>query len=193
VAAKLDVVENGVSLPAPSDYCPDGPVLSVGRLVAHKRMDVVIDACARLNRPLIVAGAGPELAVLQEQATRLGANVRFTGFLSHDELDVLYRQASVLVLASESEGQPNAVLEGMAHARPVVVTPVGGIPDLVDDGVNGLLMPYGDPSALASALARLAEDPDSARRMGVAARQTVEQFTWERMISKLELTLERWR
>jgi glycosyltransferase involved in cell wall biosynthesis len=81
----------------------------------------------------------------------------------------------------------------MAHARPVVVTPVGGIPDLVDDGVNGLLMPYGDPSALASALARLAEDPDSARRMGVAARQTVEQFTWERMISKLELTLERWR
>lgn len=193
VRDKLAVLENGVDLPVPAEFCPDGPVLSVGRLIPDKAMDVVIDACARLGRPLVIAGVGPQLAALQEQAVQLGADVRFAGQLDRGALAGLYRQASVLVLASHREGLPNVVGEAMAQARPVVVTRVGGLPDLVRDGVNGLLIPPGDPEALASALARLAGDPAQARRLGAAARVTIEEFSWERMVPRLEAVLEQFR
>lgn len=193
VADKLAVVENGVELPSVTDYRPGGPVLSVGRLMPDKRMDVVIDACARLGHPLVIAGAGPQRTALQEQADRLGADVRFTGFIDGEALAALYRQASVLVLASETEGMPNAVLEAMAQARPVVATPVGGVPGLIDDGVNGLLLGRSDPEELVSALSLIATKPQWARRLGLAARATVEEFAWDAVIPKLEATLNRWR
>lgn len=193
VRDKLAVLENGVDLPVPTEFCPDGPVLSVGRLIPDKGMDVVIDACARLGRPLVIAGVGPQGTALQEQAAQLGADVRFAGQLDRGALAELYRQASVLVVASHREGLPNVLCEAMAHARPVVVTPVGGIPDLVRDGVNGVLFPSGDPQALALALSRLAAEPEQARRMGVAARVTIEEFSWERMVPRLEAVLERFR
>lgn len=193
VADKLAVVENGVELPAVTDYRPGGPVLSVGRLAPDKQMGVVIDACARLRCPLVIAGAGPQRTALQEQADRLGADVQFTGFIEGEALAALYRQASVLVLASETEGMPNAVLEAMAQARPVVATPVGGIPGLIDDGVNGLLIGRGDPEELVSALSQIAAEPEWARRLGLAARATVEEFAWDAVIPKLEGALDRWR
>lgn len=192
VRDKLAVVENGVDLPMPSAYHRDGPVLSVGRLVATKGMDVVIEACAQLGRALVIAGDGPESDALRAQAAALGAQVRFTGNLERDALDDLYRSASVVVLASHTEGLPNVVLEAMAHARPVVATPVGSIPDVIDDGVNGLLVPPGDPGALASAIKRLVADPELAERLGLAARATAEQFAWDRVIPKLEDALGRW-
>ena len=193
VRAKLGVVENGLDLPQLGEYRDNGPVLSVGRLVPEKGMDVVIDSCARLGRPLVIAGRGPESPVLQAQAADLRADVRFTGFLDREALDELYRQSSVVVLASHSEGTPNVVLEAMAHARPVVATRVGGIPDLIEDGVNGLLMSVGDSDALTSALSRLAADPDMGRRLGSAARISVERFEWPRVLPKLEAVLERCR
>jgi len=193
VADKLAVVENGVELPAVTDYRPGGPVLSVGRLMPDKRMDVVIDAGARLGLPLVIAGAGPQLTALQKQADRLGADVRFTGFIEREALAALYRQASALVLAAGSEGMPNAVLEAMAQARPVVATAVGGVPGLIDDGVNGLLLGRSDPEELVSALSLIATKPQWARRLGLAARTTVEEFAWDAVITKLEATLDRWR
>lgn len=191
VSDKVAVLANGVDLPVVTDYCPDGPVLCVGRLIPDKGMDVVIAACARLGRPLIIAGVGPELAALQKQVDRLGADVRFAGQLDRDALAELYRQASVLVLGSHREGLPNVVGEAMAQARPVVATRVGGIPELVQDGVNGVLIPPGDPEALASALSRLAADPHEARQMGLAARTTIEHFGWDRMIPRFEALRER--
>ncbi len=193
VRDKLVVVENGVALPESCPYDWNGTVLSVGRLVPEKGMDVVVESCARLSRPLIVAGSGPELPRLTRQGAALGADVTFTGFLDRGELDKLYRQASVVVLASETEGMPNVVLEAMAHARPVVATPVGSIPDLITDGANGLLVPPGDADALASALQRLVDDPEWARNLGLAARATVERYAWDIVVPKLEEALERWR
>jgi glycosyltransferase involved in cell wall biosynthesis len=193
VRDKCAVVENGIDLPEPSPLDADGPVVSVGRLVPAKGMDVVIDACAGVGRPLVIAGRGTELDALQERAAALNADVRFAGFLDRDALGDLYRQASVVVLASQTEGLPNVVLEAMAHGRPVVATPVGAIPDLIEDGVNGLLIPVGDTEALGSALKRLAGDPEFARRLGSAGRVTAERFAWEHVLPELEAQLERWR
>jgi glycosyltransferase involved in cell wall biosynthesis len=193
VQAKLAVVENGLDLPQLCPYRPDGPVVSAGRLVPEKGMNTVIDACARLSRPLVIAGDGPELPALQAQAAALGADVLFTGLLDRADMDDLYRQASVIVLASHSEGTPNVVLEAMAHGRPVVATSVGGVTDLIEDGVNGLLISVGDGDALVSALTRLAADPEMGSRLGSAARVSVERFEWPQVLPKLEAVLQRCR
>lgn len=189
---KLMVVGNGLDMPDPSPARPDGPVLSVGRLVPGKGMDVVIDACARAGRPLVIVGQGPERAALERQAAALQADVRFAGFVDQTELGAFYRDASVMVLASSSEGLPNVLLEAMAHARPVVATPCGSIPDLIDDGVNGLLVPAGDAVALAEVLNRLAAEPWTAARLAAAGRTTVEPYAWDLLQPKLEEALERW-
>jgi glycosyltransferase involved in cell wall biosynthesis len=89
--------------------------------------------------------------------------------------------ADVLVLPSLSEGRPNVVLEAQACALPVVATAVGGTPELVEDGVHGLLVPPGDSNALAGSLRRLVSDEDLRRRLGASARQRIDSggHTWD--------------
>lgn len=189
---KFEVIGNGVDLPDPTPRNADGPVLTVGRLVPSKGHDIVIAACAELGRPLVIAGRGPERDSLEEKAAALGADVRFVGFADREALAKLYRSASAVVLASQHEGMPNVLLEAMAYARPVIATPVGGIPDLIIDDVNGKLVPPRDPSALAAALDRLFAEPETAERLAAAARATVaERFVWEVQQTKLEEALER--
>jgi glycosyltransferase involved in cell wall biosynthesis len=84
------------------------------------------------------------------------------------------------------------LLEAMAHARPVVATPVMGAADLVRHETNGLLVPPDDVGALAGALRRIAGDPVLAARLGCAARATAAAFAWERVVPQLEAALERW-
>jgi glycosyltransferase involved in cell wall biosynthesis len=93
----------------------------------------------------------------------------------HDELERLYARAAVVVLPSHREGLPLCVLEAMAHGRPVVASAVGGIPELVEDGVTGFLVPAGDVRALRAALDRLLADPVLRRRLGREARRRVAQ------------------
>lgn len=193
ILEKLEVIGNGVNLPERSTLPADGPVLSVGRLIPSKGMDVVIEACAKVGRPLVIAGRGPEQARLEERASALGAEVHFAGFVDRDALDKLYCSASVVVLASQLEGLPNVLLEAMAYGRPVVATACGGIPELITDGINGLLVPMGDPIALAAALDRLSAELATAIRIADAARATAEGFAWERIQSRLENSLEHWR
>lgn len=191
---KLAVVENGLDLPAASPVPHGGPVLSVGRLIADKGMDVVIEACAAAKRPLVIAGSGPERAALEARARALGADVRFVGFVGRAELAALYQQASVAVLAARrGEGLPNVLLEAMAHGRPVIATPCAGTRNLLADGGNGLLVPADDAASLASALRRLADDPAMAERLAAEARATAERFEWRRVQPRLEAALERWR
>ncbi len=193
VRERLTVLGNGLELPAPAPLPATGRVLSVGRLIADKGMDIVIAACALASRPLTLAGEGPERAALQTLAARSGGDVRFTGQVDHEELSRLYREAGVVVLAARrGEGLPNVLLEGMAHARPVVATPCAGTRDLLTDQVNGLLVPADDEVVLASALARLAAEPETAARLASAGRATAECFTWERLMPRLEAVLARW-
>jgi glycosyltransferase involved in cell wall biosynthesis len=96
----------------------------------------------------------------------------------------LLSAATISVMPSLNEALSNVVLESMAAGAPVVATRVGGTPEAIADGVNGLLVPPGDPSAMASAMAALLRDRSRARRLGDAARQTIhERFSMERMVS----------
>jgi glycosyltransferase involved in cell wall biosynthesis len=178
---KLLVVGNGLDMPTVVPRDPAGPVLTLGRLVRDKGMDVVIEACAAIGRRLIIAGSGPERCLLERRAAALHADVQFTGFVEGDELRALYRQASAVVLASHNEGLPNVVLEGMAHGRPVLSTPVGGVTSVIQDGVNGCLMRIGDSMALASALRKLDANPTWADQVAAAGRMTVQRFEWNQM------------
>jgi colanic acid/amylovoran biosynthesis glycosyltransferase len=193
VEAHLEVVPNAIELPAMVAFAGRGPrVLSVGRLIPIKGMDVVIDAVAG-SSGLTIAGDGPERDVLAARAARSGADVQFEGFVPPAELGRLYRDASCVVLASRfGEGFPNVVLEAMAHGCPVIAARVTGVGELIQDGVNGLLVPPGDPPALRAAIARLAGDRGLAERLGAAARRTAEGYAWERVEPQLEALLERW-
>lgn len=192
VAAKLEVIPNGLDLPA-EHTPPGGRVLSVGRLIPEKGMDVVIDAVAGIQGQLTIAGAGPERERLEARARHHGLEARFPGFVERERLAALYRESWVVVLAArQGEGLPNAVLEAFAHGRPVVATAIAGVRDLVEDGVNGMIVPAGDPRALRDALARLSHERGLAERLGRAGRTTAEAYAWPRVEPRLEAALARW-
>jgi glycosyltransferase involved in cell wall biosynthesis len=136
---------------------------------------------------VLLVGEGPDRSAL-EQLTReldLGSTVRFLG-LRTDVHDVLHA-LDIAVCCSDFEGSPAAVLEYMDAALPVVATAVGGIPDLIDSGVHGLLVPAGDARALADALAELLRDPGRARAMGVQGQKRRRtEFDLDVMIRRFE-------
>jgi glycosyltransferase involved in cell wall biosynthesis len=170
---------------------PGAPwVGTVGNLVPAKGHAVLLDAFAavRARRPdarLLVAGVGPLERELREQAERLGVAdaVRFLGFVP----EVLAALASLDVFAfpSLAEGLGTSALDAMALGVPVVASRAGGIPEVVEDRVTGLLVPPGDAPALAAAIEACLADPGAARDRAGAARARVEQeFTAERMSAR---------
>lgn len=192
IGDKLEVVPNGLELPE-GPFPPGRRVLGVGRLIADKGMDVLIGACADTGLALTIAGDGPERGALESLARSSGADVRFTGQLPRAELDALYRDSSVSVLASRrGEGLPNVVLEAMSYARAVIATPSGATRDLLVEGESGLFVPSGDRAALAAALRRLHEQPGLASELGARARSVAEGYAWERAVPRLEAVLDRW-
>jgi glycosyltransferase involved in cell wall biosynthesis len=118
-------------------------------------------------------GDGPSRGSLQQAAAALGVldRVHFAGELVTPVN--LHQFFDVSVLCSLSEGFPNSIIEAMAASRPVIATPVGGVLDVVEEGVTGLLRPSDDPVAMAEAIARLRADPAFCRRLGEAGRSFV--------------------
>lgn len=116
---------------------------------------------------LTVAGSGPAATMLKRLAAELGIGgaVRFPGMLSREEMIDLYRSATLLCNPSLVDNTPNSILEAMACGIPVVSTNVGGIPDLVQDGVTALLVPPADPAALERGMSRLLDDEELARKL----------------------------
>lgn len=169
------------------------PVIgSVGFLRPQKAHHVLLHATARLAREwpaveVLLVGDGPERAALERLAGELGVqdNVRFLG--KRSDVPALLRAFDVAVCCSDFEGTPAAVVEYMGAALPVVATNVGGIPDLVEPGVNGLLVAPRDPDALADAIAGLLRDPERARAMGahgLERRRT--EFDLDVLVRRLE-------
>jgi glycosyltransferase involved in cell wall biosynthesis len=160
----------------------------VGRLVSKKGFDVLIEATALLRLrgvdvELLVAGEnGEERDRICQLVESRGLEdvVQISGALSQAELLAQCRSASMFVLAcridadGDRDGIPNVLVEAMAARLAVISTRVSGIPELVQDGVNGLLVPSEDPSALAEAMLSLAEDPDLRERLASAGEATVE-------------------
>ena len=164
----------------------------VARLVPIKRHEDFIAASALLAARIpearfLVIGDGErrtELEVLVRQKG-LGERVRFLGW-RHD-LDRIYADLDVVVLTSANEGSPVSLIEAMAAGRPVVATEVGGVPDLVEHGVNGMLGRAGDPSATAEAIAALLADPERRRVMGEAGRKRVrDAYTIDQLVSDMD-------
>lgn len=162
---------------AGSEHCR--LIACVSRLQSEKGIDELIEASAVLRSTLpdavvVVAGGGPELDRLREKAAASGAGgaIRLLGPRS-DVGDVL-AVADAFCLPSRHEGLPMSLLEAMSTGLPCVATAVGGVPDLVADGVSGLLVPPLDPASLADALARVLSDPPLATSLGREAKRMVE-------------------
>ncbi|MGQ0613239.1 MAG: glycosyltransferase [Planctomycetaceae bacterium] len=188
--AKVSVIDNGVDgrAFAPGKSAParrelgiseEGPwILSVGSLVPVKGQDLLLDAMASLagSARLLLVGEGPELGRLRMRAARLGLadRVHFAGGVPHERLPLYYRAADLFCLPSRNEGCPNVVLEALASGCPVVAAAVGQVPNLVEEGRSGLLVPPEDASALAGALGRMLAHPTDR----AAARASVEGRTW---------------
>ena len=163
-----------------------------GRLEEQKGQDVLLDALAEVRRQglefvAVLAGDGSKRAALEARAQELGLEqrVRFPGQV--EDLGPLLAAADAVALPSRWEGLPLVLLEAMVRARPVVATPVGGIPEVVEDGVHGRLVPVGDAAALAGVLAAFHQRPDEAVRMGRrGAARVRESYTWPRVVEAFE-------
>jgi glycosyltransferase involved in cell wall biosynthesis len=184
-ARKVTVLHNAVApaegRPHRDDAVPR--ILTVGRITAQKDPLTLITALGILLRAghrftADIVGDGDLEGAVRDHARRLEVSERvvFRGLLRHDAVLRQYEAADIFVLSSRSEGCPNVVLEAMAHGLPVVATAVGGIPELVTHGDSALLVPPGDPDALASALARLLCDRTLRLAMGEAARKSASRF-----------------
>src|SRR6185436_3107411 len=168
-------------------HADDFVVLTLAALVARKGVDLLIEACARLERPvqLLVAGDGPERAALERQASALGfANgVRFLGARA-DKAELL-EACDVFALASRAEGLGVAALEAMARGRAVVATRVGGLEEAV--GEAGILVAPGDAAGLAAALRSLHDRPELRAELGARGERRVEEgFRADRMVAAYE-------
>jgi colanic acid/amylovoran biosynthesis glycosyltransferase len=163
-------------------------ILAVGRLVEKKGFDVLVDACAILQRRghdfrCEIVGKGELHDALARQITAYGLDdvVTLVGPRPQDEVRAAYQKAALFALPcrigsdGNRDGLPTVLLEAMACGLPVVTTPVTGNPEIVDDGLNGRLVPENDPVALASALAELLQDETQRRQMGIAARKKVKR------------------
>jgi glycosyltransferase involved in cell wall biosynthesis len=171
---------------------PEGaPVVgNVAALTDHKDHATFLAAAARVAAArddvrFVIAGDGERRSALEAQARELGLaeRVAFAGF--RDDLDRLIPAFDVFCLSSQMEGLGTSLLDAMAFARPVVATRAGGIPEAVQDGVTGRLVPVRDPEALAGALLDVLADPARAAALGAAGRRRYQaEFTADRMVEQ---------
>jgi glycosyltransferase involved in cell wall biosynthesis len=193
-APPIRVIRNGVDLDRfrPSELPPLDPptVTVVANLIASKGHEVLLRALALAGRQLpglraFVVGDGKERGGLVNLAADLGLTslVTFAGQVPDPRPFV--ERAHVVALASSHEGFPNSLLEGMAMGRPVVATRAGGIPEMVRDGRDGLLVDR-DSVAIAGAVTTLLGDPDRLRSMSASARERAGDFAWDRVLRETE-------
>jgi len=174
-------------------------LLYVGRFVPLKNLPMLIEAFATVRKrcpeaALVMVGEGALHGQIQQQVGRLGLSedVTFLGHQPQSRLPGLYAASEVVLLSSSFDNSPNCVLEANACERPVVATRVGGVPRYVTDGENGLLAEPGDADGFAEAILRLLDQPEQARRMGLAGRRrVVERHSWRKSAERLLALYER--
>jgi glycosyltransferase involved in cell wall biosynthesis len=205
----IQVIPNGITMPAPRCRNEAGPIRSefkidpkvpliavIGRLVRTKGLEYFLEAASHIASRfpsahfLIVGEANvepPYRVELEQRAKNLNLNGRliFTG--QRNDVPQIMREIDISVQPSLSESFSNSLLESMANGLPVVASDVGGNPELVTDGENGVLVPSADPAALSRAMAQLLEYPDLAQRLGQAAREKVaREYSLESLLRRTE-------
>jgi glycosyltransferase involved in cell wall biosynthesis len=199
-ADRVSVLPNPV--PAPHDLRPreelrrllglDGQVLAfAGRFGPQKALHLALDAVRDVDGvTLVLAGDGEGRADLESQAAPLGDRVRFLGSLPRSRVLELLAAADASILSSSWENLPHSVLESLSVGTPVIATSVGGVPELVEDGRNGLLVPPDDGAALTAAVRQFAADGELRARLRAAAADSVARFAPASVYGELERLLE---
>ena len=171
----------------------EGPTLAfAGRLMAAKALDVALDAMASVpEASLVIVGDGLDRAALEQQRDALGLaeRVSFVGGLGREGVLRMFRAADAVLLSSRWENFPHVIVEALAVGTPVISSAVGGVPEVVRDGENGLLVPAGDVEALAAAIRRLLGDDELRARLAAAAAPSVESYSAERLLGQIEAEL----
>ena len=146
-----------------------------------------------LDTELHIVGDGPLRERLRTFCLEnsLSSKVIFEGIKPHEEALRAIAESTVFVLTSVEEGLPTVLIEVMALGKPVIATAVGGIPEVVKDGVNGILIPPKSPEHVAEALRRLLTDSELRRRLGDAARESVKDYTWSKIAEKYEIVYQK--
>jgi glycosyltransferase involved in cell wall biosynthesis len=189
------VKASGFAFEPPHVGCgEEGPLLvCVARQVKVKNLGLLLEACALLRNQgvrfrCVLVGDGPCRGELEAECEQFGLDdvVTFTGAQEQAQVLAWWQQADLAVLTSENEGMPVCLMEAASCGVPAVATAVGGVPELIEAGVTGLLTPPGDALAFASAVQALLEQPSQAAEMGRAARRrAVERFSLTRQVDRL--------
>jgi glycosyltransferase involved in cell wall biosynthesis len=201
LGVESEVVHNGVDTAAFSPGPPDGElaealrlagkraVLFLGRFTLQKGADTLLRALALLPEDVVavMVGGGPLEGRLRSLARRLGVaeRTRFVGVVARRELPRLYRASRALAVPSNMEPLGIVAIEAMACGLPVVASAVGGLPELVDEGVGRLVPPH-DPAALARALGEVLDDEALARRLGARGRRKALGMGWDAVAARVE-------
>ena len=191
--AKLHVLHNAVPVP-PQPCSPRShqDVLFLGRLDARKSPDVLLRASSDMlkqhpDAKILFGGDGyPERYEALARELGIAERCEFLGWIAGEDKERLFERAGVYCLPSKNEGMPMSVLEAMAHGVPTIATPVGGMPQVIEDGVNGYLMPVDDEERLSELLCALMDSQDLRARIGAAGRSTIsDHFNIERNVEEL--------
>lgn len=181
VTGKTKVIEKGISLPTVKGKCSKSyDVVFVGRLVQAKGIDILLDALAKIEphqtvKNAIIVGDGPLISSLRKKAVSLRISHMVTFLGERHDVSQLLQMSRVFVLPSRWEGTPSALLEAMATGLPVVASAVGGITQVIDNGIDGLLVPPEDAQFLGSAIEKALSDKQLAHKLSKNARKKVEQ------------------
>lgn len=171
-----------------------GPTLgTAGRLTVQKALGDALAALARVpGVDLLVLGDGPERASLAQRAAELGLDgrVRFLGAGTRDDVIRLFRGVDAALLTSAWENLPHTLLEALAVGTPVIATAVGGVPEVVHDGENGLLVPAGDVVAIAGAIERIVHDEGLRASLSAAAASSVAELSEPRILGRIVQAIE---
>ncbi len=196
---RIHVIYNALELavdniqPIQLGYFEGWTAITVGRLLPLKGIDRIIRVISSLpNIRLAIVGDGPEMKNLQKLATDFGLNSRiiFTGQVSAKSVPQYLKSADLFILNSYVEGLPFVILEAMMVGLPVIATNVGGTGEVVQNEVNGLLIPPKDDEALRSAIVELIQNPDKRKKFVEAGYQTIkEKFRWESLVESTEKLL----
>jgi glycosyltransferase involved in cell wall biosynthesis len=194
---KIAVIYNAVEIPLCSPavipLSTRIKVVTVGRLVPWKQVDQLIKAIAECDEAgLVVVGDGPDRERLEQLARggNLGDRVYFAGQRKQEETVSLMAACDLFVLNSTYEGLPHVVLEAMSAGLPVVATAVGGTPEVVSDGENGMLIMPDANDLLSKTLAELASSSTKRERLAVGAKHTAQRFRRSKMIDETEAVLQ---
>lgn len=193
---QTEIIPNGIDTavftPAETPRNATISLLCVGRLIERKGQRYLLEAVAQLRSrsatpfTLNLVGTGDDERALRRLAEHLGITdiVNFSGYVPHEKMPDIYQKSDIFLLPSEHEGMSNALLEAMACGLPVIVTDTGGTEELVRAGENGLVVPWGDVTALADALQQLLKSTEIRKSMGRKSGKIAEGLRWSAMTER---------